>query len=67
MNTNDLDTKTLLLPCPFCGAQPVTDVFEDEECHFHFVNCVNEECPAASVFVSGASPEEATALWNTRK
>lgn len=56
---------TGLLPCPFCGAQPVADVFEDEEDHFHFLSCENKACPA-NVCAVGNTGEEAAALWNTR-
>lgn len=56
---------TELLPCPFCGAQPLADVFEDEEDYFHFVSCENGACPA-SVCTTGHTPEAAAALWNTR-
>jgi len=63
-----IDPKTRLvglLPCPFCGAQPVADVFEDEEDHFHFLSCENKACPA-NVCAVGNTGKEAAALWNTR-
>jgi hypothetical protein len=56
---------TELLPCPFCGAQPITDIFHDEEDHFHLVQCVNDDCPAAPI-TTGATAAEAAGKWNVR-
>ncbi len=55
-----------LLPCPFCGAAPKAEEFNDEEVHTFFVSCVNQDCPACSVLASGDTPEDAAELWNTR-
>lgn len=49
---------TGLLPCPFCGAQPTTDVFEDEEDHFHLVQCANDDCPVEPI-ATGATAADA--------
>ena len=54
-----------LLPCPFCGAQPVTQKFDDEELSAHIVTCTNDDCPANPV-TSGDTPEDAAELWNIR-
>lgn len=64
-NQKQASAPSDLLPCPFCGAQPVADVFEDEEDHFHLLSCENKACPA-NVCAVGNTGEEAAALWNTR-
>jgi hypothetical protein len=59
------------LPCPFCGAKPVTHFVADELVKpelpkgFFAAQCSNENCHA-SIMTFGDTRREALDLWNRR-
>lgn len=56
----------ILLPCPFCGQQPVSFSGEALGRTIYVVECGNPDCPASMCGCGYESKEEAVANWNTR-
>lgn len=50
-----------LKPCPFCGAEPITNF--DELCRDFTIQC---PCCNGVVLIAGGSKDEAIRRWNTR-
>jgi hypothetical protein len=60
-----------LLPCPFCGAVPVIDVFKDEEemdegRFTFFIECRARDCHRLVSIGHASTRAEAIAAWNRR-
>ena len=53
------------LPCPFCGADPVTTDIRGGR--YLDIACKNPDCAFGPELCDFFTPEQATALWNDRK
>lgn len=53
-----------LLPCPFCGAQPMIEDMHEGDCGAE-ITCANSECRAI-ISVYEDTEEKSIAAWNTR-
>lgn len=55
-----------LLPCPFCGAEPLLTRFERGGTHFTQIQCGNDDSCAVCVDVQQTDEAVAVKVWNTR-
>lgn len=54
-----------LLPCPFCGGEPMPDFCSDFGAEAYFVHCQQADCPVGPS-AQGNTEAEAIAGWNRR-
>ena len=55
-----------ILPCPFCGAQPVVEPWHGAHPDTTMIGCQNDAACHALPNVVGDTKEEAIARWNQR-
>ena len=65
---------TTLLPCPFCGEEPMVDNCACDGKGEHapgpddwLVGCANQQCQMNAFSYTQESEEDAAILWNTRE
>lgn len=54
--------ESKLLPCPFCGGAPLSEIMD----RHHLISCNDEECYAHPVVIVGKTEAIALSRWNKR-
>jgi len=59
-------TEPYLKPCPFCGSKPHIEPWHGGAATKVMISCDGESC-TVEPSITGETPEEAAAFWNTRE
>lgn len=63
VGNSDVSTIKSLLPCPWCGLEPV---WAWDEYDWHTVSCMNPKCPVGPCVGGKTCRQDAEEAWNNR-